>query len=335
MAQTITIALDAMGGDAGVSVCVPAGLGMLNKYPNLELILAGRREDIEPLLGTHRDNSRVRVVDAREVVEMDESPRDALRKKKDSSMRRAIDLVKSGEAHACVSAGNTGALMATARFVLKTIPGISRPAIMAAIPTIEGHAYMLDLGANSDCTAEHLFQFGVMGAVIASEVENIPQPRIGLLNIGEEDMKGNDIVREAAVLMGESNLNYVGFVEGTDISQQKADVIVCDGFSGNVALKVMEGTARLIRHFLKREFKAGLYGRLAAFFSWPVLNSLSKTLDTRRYKGASLVGLSGIVIKSHGGADELAFRQAIKTALIEVEKDVPRQIHKLWDEQAI
>jgi glycerol-3-phosphate acyltransferase PlsX len=329
MSKTITIALDAMGGDSGPSVCVPAGQEMCSRYPDLNLILVGRREEIEPLLTGSVPSERIRVVDAREIVRMDEPPADALRKKKNSSLRVAIDLLKAGEAEACVSAGNTGALMATARFVLKTLPGIDRPAIMTAVPTTMGHTYMLDLGANSDCTSEHLFQFAVMGSVVASQIENINEPRIGLLNIGSEEMKGNDTVRQAATLLANSGLNYVGFVEGDGIAQQQADVIVCDGFNGNVALKVMEGTAHLVRHFIRKAFSTSLYGRFSALIAMPVLRSLAKSLDPRQYNGASLVGLNGIVIKSHGGADIMAFEQAIHTAMIEVEKNVPEKIHQL------
>lgn len=323
-----------MGGDIGVAVCVPAGLTLARQRHELSLILVGQTEKIEPLLQGFEDiESRVRIVDAREVVGMDESPADALRKKKNSSLRVAIDLVRRGEADACVSAGNTGALMATGRFVLKTLPGISRPAIMTAVPTMQGHAHMLDLGANTNCSPENLFQFAVMGSVVASQIENISRPRIGLLNIGVEDIKGNDTVREAAALLGASVLNYVGFVEGDDIFEQKADVVVCDGFSGNVALKSIEGTSRLITHYLRQEFKSGLYGKLAGMIARPVLKSLGTKLDPRRYNGASLVGLNGIVIKSHGGADEIAFQQAIQTAMIEVEKAVPDQIRKMLEEQ--
>jgi glycerol-3-phosphate acyltransferase PlsX len=329
MSKTITVALDAMGGDNGPAVCIPAAQEMCDRYPELYLILVGRKEDIEPLLNGSVSSERLRIVDAREVVTMDEPPADALRKKKNSSLRIAIDLVKSGEAEACVSAGNTGALMATARFVLKTLPGIDRPAIMSAVPTMTGHSHMLDLGANSDCTSAHLFQFAVMGSVVASTIENIENPRIGLLNIGAEEIKGNDTIREAAALLADSGLNYVGFVEGDDIAQQKADVIVCDGFSGNIALKVMEGTAHLVRHFLRQAFSNGFYGRFSALIAMPVLRSLAKSLDPRRYNGASLVGLNGIVIKSHGGADVVAFEQAIHTAMIEVEKGVPEKIHQL------
>jgi glycerol-3-phosphate acyltransferase PlsX len=327
MGKPVKVAIDAMGGDAGPTVYVPAAQQMLARNPDLELLLVGQLEVITPLLnGSHE---RLRIVDAREVVAMGESPADALRKKKDSSLRVAIDLVKNGEADACVSAGNTGAMMATARFVLKTLPGIDRPAIMTALPTTEGHAHMLDLGANSDCSSDQLFQFAVMGSVVANVIDNIPEPRIGLLNIGSEGIKGNDTIRQAALLLQESDLNYIGFVEGNDISRHKADVVVCDGFSGNIALKSIEGTAHLVRHFMKQEFKKGLYGRFAALVSMPVLRALSKSLDTRRYNGASLVGLNGIVIKSHGSADIIAFKQAIHTAIIEVEKNVPEKIHQL------
>ena len=323
MANSVTIAVDVNGGDQGVDVSVPASLAML------------RREMIEPFFRKHRaGKERVRIEDAREIVEMCESPVDALRKKKNSSMRVAINLVKDGEADACISAGNTGALMATARFVLKTVPGIDRPAIMAVLPTKFGRTYMLDLGANTNCTSEQLFQFAIMGTVVVSGIEDIAQPRVALLNIGVEDIKGNDTVRGAANLLSNSDLNYVGFVEGDAIPDQKADVIVCDGFSGNVALKTMEGTAQLVRHFLLDEFRSGLYGRIAGLIAWPVLRSLSKRVDPRRYNGASLVGLNGIVIKSHGSADQVAYQQALHTAMVEVEKRVPEQIRSLMDQQS-
>jgi len=331
----VTIAVDAMGGDRGVEVCVPAGLAMVREHEDVHLILVGQRDAIERhLRESSYPGARVIVQDATQVVAMNESPADALRKKKDSSLRVAIDLVKAGQADACVSAGNTGALMATARFVLKTLPGIDRPAIMVPVPTMHGRTYMLDLGANADCTAEHLFQFAVMGSVVATVIENIEFPRIALLNIGEEEIKGNDTVRQAAALLSQSHLNYVGFIEADRIPDQRADVVVCDGFTGNVALKSMEGTARLVRHFLRREFGRGIYGRLAGLAARPVLKSLAGQLDPRRYNGASLVGLDGIVIKSHGGADEFAFSQALHTAILEVSKQVPDQIRRLLHEQA-
>jgi glycerol-3-phosphate acyltransferase PlsX len=323
-----------MGGDAGPQATIPAALGMLRKRPYLTLILVGKQDVIAPLVQDSAAlGQRLIIQHASEVVAMDEPPRDALRKKKDSSMRVAINLVHDGKAEACVSAGNTGALMATARFVLKTLPGIDRPAIMALMPTKNGRSYMLDLGANAACTPEHLFQFAVMGSVVVMGIENIERPSIGLLNIGEEEIKGNEIVRDAAALLSASSLNYVGFVEGDAIPDHKADVIVCDGFTGNIALKSMEGTARLIRHYLMQEFSSGLYGRLAGLMAWPVIRSLARKVDPRRYNGATLVGLNGTVIKSHGGADVLAFQQAIQTAMLEVEKRVPEQIRTLLEEQ--
>jgi len=330
MVNPVTVALDAMGGDAGPAVCVPAAQAIAARHPGLKLLLVGQEEAIRPLL---TPSSQLEIVDAREIVGMDEPPADALRKKKNSSMRVSVDLVKEGRADACVSAGNTGALMATARFVLKTLPGIDRPAIMTTVPTMRGHAHMLDLGANSGCTSEHLFQFAIMGSVVASEVENISDPKIGLLNIGEEDMKGNDTIRQAASLLSESGLNYIGFVEGDSIAEQRADVVVADGFTGNVALKTMEGTANLLSHYLKQAFSSGLYAKIVAALALPVLNSLRKTLDPRQYNGAILVGLNGIVVKSHGGADQVAFEKAIEVAIIEVEKSIPEKIHQLLLEQ--
>ena len=247
MVHTVTIAVDAMSGDRGVDVTVPAAVAMLKKHADLNLILVGRKEIIEPKVDRAAvANGRLQIQDAREIVEMDEAPADALRKKKDSSMRVSINLVKDGNAGACISAGNTGALMATGRFVLKTVPGIDRPAIMARMPTKSGQTYMLDLGANSDCTAEQLFQFGVMGSVVVQGIDNIERPRVALLNIGEEAIKGNDVVREAAALLGDTSLNYTGFVEGNSIADGVADVVVCDGFNGNVALKI-DGRHRATR----------------------------------------------------------------------------------------
>jgi glycerol-3-phosphate acyltransferase PlsX len=326
MVESVTVALDAMGGDSGPSVVVPAAQALAARNPGLNLLLVGQQEAIEPYLDA---SSQLEIVDAREIVGMNELPADALRKKKDSSLRVAINLVKEGRADACVSAGNTGALMATARFVLKTLPGIDRPAIMAMIPTTKGHLHMLDLGANSGCTSEHLFQFAIMGSVVASEVENIPSPRIGLLNIGEEDIKGNDAIRQAATLLSESSLNYIGFVEGDRIGQQIADVVVADGFSGNVALKTMEGTAHLLTHYLKDAFSSGIYAKFVGLLALPIFKSLRKRVDPRGYNGAVLVGLNGIVVKSHGGADQVAYERAIETAVVEVEKKVPEKIHQL------
>lgn len=324
----ITVALDAMGGDRGVDVTVPAALSALDDNPDLSLILVGPRDILAAELKRARgaESDRLRVQHAAEVVAMDEPPADALRKKKDSSLRVAIDLVKNATAAAAVSAGNTGALMATARFVLKTLPGIDRPAICTTLPTTRGHVHMLDLGANVDCTPEQLVQFAIMGSILVSAVEGKPNPRVGLLNIGSEDIKGNDTVKRTAELLRAAPVNYGGYVEGDAIYTGDMDVIVCDGFVGNVALKTSEGLAHMIAHFMRQEFKRNPFTQLAALAALPVLNAFKKRVDPRRYNGASLVGLNGTVIKSHGGADRLAFKHAILEALAEARKDVPRRI---------
>ena len=265
---------------------------------------------------------------------MDELPSRALRGKKDSSMRVAIDLVKQGRADACVSAGNTGALMATARFVLKTLPHIDRPAIITALPAINGRTWVLDLGANVDCEAEHLFQFAVMGSELVAAVEGIARPTVGLLNIGQEEIKGNEQVKGAHELLSASELNYVGYVEGDDIYlRDTLDIVVTDGFVGNVALKNTEGVAKMIRHFMAAEFKRNIFTRLAALAALPVLRSLSRRIDPRRYNGASLLGLRGIVVKSHGGADAFAFENAIAIAKKEVLADIAARIEQRVSQQ--
>jgi phosphate acyltransferase len=258
---------------------------------------------------------------------MDEPPAQATRHKKDSSMRVAVNLVKSGEAHACVSAGNTGALMAISRFVLKTLPGIDRPAIATVLPNMKRtNTYVLDLGANVDCTAEHLLQFGIMGAMLVAAVEHKERPSVGLLNIGAEDIKGNEAVKQAAGLLRASGLNFVGNVEGDDIYKGDVDVVVCDGFVGNVALKASEGVARMMATTLREEFSRNPLTRVAALMAMPVLRAFRHRLDPRRYNGASLLGLKGIVIKSHGSADTYAFGQALGNAVEEVRNDVPQRI---------
>ena len=328
MSENVTIALDAMGGDIGPSVVVPAALHVLSESSKLSIVLVGDEAVLKDELAKHDAPSgdQLRVQHASQKVEMDDKPSLALRGKKDSSMRVAINLVKSGEAQACVSAGNTGALMATARFVLKMLPGIDRPAICTSLPTMSGHTHMLDLGANVDTSAESLVEFAIMGSVLTSAVDDNPSPKVGLLNIGEEEVKGNERVKEAARLLSESSLNYIGFVEGDDIYKGTADVVVCDGFVGNVALKTSEGVAKMITHFMKQEFKRNLYTRLAALMAMPVLKAFRRSIDPRRYNGASLLGLQGIVVKSHGGADVLAFACAIREAVTEVEKNVPQRI---------
>jgi glycerol-3-phosphate acyltransferase PlsX len=260
-------------------------------------------------------------------------PADSIRKKKDSSMRVAIDLVKAGEADACVSAGNTGALMATAKFVLKMLPGIDRPAIIAELPAIGGSLHMLDLGANTQATADHLFQYAVMGSIVAGDIIGIDSPRVALLNIGAEDNKGNDIVKDAAAMLNASTLNYVGFIEGTDLVSGKADVVVTDGFTGNVSVKTMEGTVALCKHYLIRSFKRNAISNLLGWVASPVLRRLAREMDSRNYNGATLAGLNGIVIKSHGSADAYAFQHAIDTAIVEVRNQLPQQIGTLLEKE--
>jgi glycerol-3-phosphate acyltransferase PlsX len=324
----ITVAIDAMGGDHGPHVTIPAALAVLDRDPAVNIILVGLRDVLEAELAAHKRAAgpRLRIHEASEVVTMDDPPAIAMRNKKDSSMRVAIDLVKSGEAHAAVSAGNTGALMAISRFVLKTLPGIDRPAICTVLPTLKGRAYVLDMGANVDCSAEHLLQFAVMGAMLASAVENNPRPSVGLLNIGAEAIKGNDVVKKAAELLRQSHLRFHGNVEGDDIYKGTTDVVVCDGFVGNVALKASEGLAQMMGTFLREEYQHGLFSKLAAAVSWPVLKRFKQRIDHRCYNGASLLGLRGIVIKSHGSADSYAFQFALNRAIEECRGGVLRRI---------
>ncbi|MEJ1296064.1 MAG: phosphate acyltransferase PlsX [Candidatus Sedimenticola sp. (ex Thyasira tokunagai)] len=326
MSDRITISLDAMGGDLGASVVVPAAIDFLRRDNSVNLILVGIEEEIRSHFGDEETSERLRIHPASQVVAMDELPSRALRGKKDSSMRVAIDLVKAGEADACVSAGNTGALMATARFVLKMLPDIDRPAIISALPSIEGHTWMLDLGANVDCSAEHLFQFAVMGSELVASVDEIENPRVGLLNIGQEEIKGNEQVKVANDLLSSSTLNYIGYVEGDDVYKGGTDVVVCDGFVGNVALKSAEGVAKMISHFLKEGFNRNIFTKMAGLLAMPVMAGLRRMIDPRRYNGASFLGLRGIVIKSHGGADVLAFENAIKMAKKAVHTNVPERI---------
>ncbi len=324
MSPKVTIALDAMGGDHGPSVVVPAALDYVRKHQNADLILVGREDQVREHLTIAHD--RIHVHHASEVVTMDDHPAKAMRQKKDSSMRVAINLVHEGKADACVSAGNTGALMATGRFVLKTIAGVDRPAIMTALPSITGETWMLDLGANVDCSADHLMQFAAMGSELVTAVKGIDRPKVGLLNIGEEIIKGNEQVKEAHGLLSQSGLNYVGYVEGDDVYKGGVDVVVCDGFVGNVALKSSEGVAKMIGQFMADEFRRNLLTKLAGLIAMPVLKSLRRRVDPRRYNGASLLGLKGIVIKSHGGADVLSFENAISIAQKEVYANVPNRI---------
>ena len=324
----ISIAVDAMGGDHGPPVTVLASIRFLEETPDASVILVGRDEDIRKVLSTIRSTAadRISVRAATEVVEMHEGPASALRGKKDSSMRIAVNLVKDGSAQACVSAGNTGALMAISRFVLKTLPGIDRPAIASQLPTRKGVTTALDLGANVNCTAEQLVQFAVMGSALASAVAGIERPTVGLLNIGEEDIKGNDVVKQTAELLKASDLNFYGNVEGDDIYKGTTDVIVCDGFVGNVALKSSEGLALMLADFLREEFTRNPVRKLLGLFALPVIAAFKRRVDPRRYNGATLIGLKGVVVKSHGHADALAFRYALKNAYAEAAHGVLERI---------
>ena len=317
-----------MGGDHGPDVVIPAAIRALTKHSGIKLILVGDENILTAKLKEYQvqNDSRFIIQHASQQVEMDESPALALRGKKDSSMRVAIDLVKSGRASACVSAGNTGALMATAKFVLKMLPGIERPAIVSALPTMKGHTYVLDLGANVDSSAKQLVQFAVMGSVLAESIEGRKNPTIGLLNIGAEEMKGNERVKEAAVLLSKTDLNYHGFVEGDGMYRGEVDVVVCDGFVGNIALKSSEGVVHMMRHYLRRSFSRNFFTKLVGLLASPILKQFRDDLDPRAYNGANFIGLQGIVIKSHGGADEVGFANAINIAVIEAEQDVPSNI---------
>jgi glycerol-3-phosphate acyltransferase PlsX len=323
-----------MSGDRGAEAVVRAAARSLQKHANLELVLVGDERELGELvasiIGTE---SRLRIQHASEVVGMSEAPVEALRRKKDSSMRVAINLVRSGEADACVSAGNTGALMATAKFVLKMLPGIDRPAIITELPAIGGSLHMLDLGANTQGSAEHLFQYAVMGSIVSSDILGIERPKIALLNIGAEDTKGHGTIKDAAAKLQDSTLNYVGFIEGSDLFSGKADVVVTDGFSGNVALKTMEGTVGLAKYYLRRAFSRSWITKLQALLAGSVLRKLASEMDSRNYNGATLVGLNGIVIKSHGSADAYAFQHAIDTAIVEVRNQLPQQIGALLQEE--
>ena len=318
-----------MGGDHGPRVTVPAALAFQARVADVALVLVGRKDDLEPELAAHGAvaGPRLRVQHASEVVEMNEAPAQAMRFKKDSSIRVAVNLVKNGEAHACVSAGNTGALMAISRFVLKTIAGIDRPAIATVLPnSAGGYTYVLDLGANVDCTPEQLMQFGVMGAMLVAAVDHKERPSVGLLNIGVEDIKGNETVKQAGELLKTSGLNFYGNVEGDDIYKGTTDVVVCDGFVGNSVLKASEGVAKMLLSFLKTEFTRNPWRMFIALLARPVFNALRARMDPGRYNGASLLGLRGIVIKSHGSADAFAFGQALERAVDEVRNDVPQRI---------
>ena len=329
------ISIDAMGGDIGPDVTIPAAIEALKSDPELSIILVGDQDKLKQYISnaiTNTTNSnvaeRLSIEHASQVVAMDESPALALKKKKDSSMRVAINLVKEGRADAAVSAGNTGALMATSRFVLKMIPGIERPAICSAMPTQQRAVHMLDLGANVDSTPEMLLQFAYMGSEVSKVTYNIDKPRVHLLNVGAEEIKGNIKVKAAAELLNQSDLNYEGYIEGDEIFTDKSDVIVCDGFEGNIALKTSEGVAKLIANIAKTELSNGIFRQLFAMFLFRTFKKIKKRLDPRVFNGATLAGLRGVVIKSHGGTDSIGFLAAIQVAAKEAKLQLPERISK-------
>ncbi|QKE42201.1 MAG: phosphate acyltransferase PlsX [Ferrovum myxofaciens] len=325
-----------MGGDHGPAVVVPAVLDFLAQDPEVAVTLVGLRSPIEslllasPIYGSVR--TRIALHEASQLVSMEESPVLSLKNKKDSSLRVSINLVKSGAADCCVSAGNTGALMATARFVLKMMPGIERPAIATTMPSIRGPVYVLDLGANVDCAPEHLLQFGIMGSILATSPE-CPQPSVGLLNIGHEAIKGSEIIKRASELLRTAPIRFHGNVEGDDIYKGTVDVVVCDGFVGNVVLKTSEGLAWMLGQMIRTEFNRSFWTRLAGAVALPVLNRFKRRVDHRQYNGASLLGLRGLVVKSHGGADAYAFRHALLYAVTEVRSNVLGRIQEAVQER--
>lgn len=326
--KAVRLAVDAMSGDNGIEAVVAAAALCLERHDSVQLTLVGDAAALKAALASAglAHHERIAVQHASEVVTMDELPSRALRTKKDSSMRVAVNLVREGKADAAVSAGNTGALMGIARFVLKTLPGIDRPAIISALPAKQGHTYLLDLGANAACTPEQLFQFAVMGSVLGRLVDGLERPRVALLNIGEEELKGVETIHRAQELLQASRLNYVGYVEANDIFGVGADVVVSDGFVGNVALKSAEGVASFIKGIMQTTFQEHWWGRVAGAVAWPVLRRLGARIDPRRYNGASLLGLRGVVIKSHGGADGVAFAHAMDVAIVEAQQGLPARI---------
>ncbi|WP_435659251.1 phosphate acyltransferase PlsX [Ignatzschineria indica] len=331
----VKLAVDMMSGDNGAPEYIPAVVSALNAHDNLSVLAVGKEDVLQPLLADqpHFKSGRITIVPATEVVEMDDAPQSALRNKKDSSMRVAINCVKAGEADAAMSAGNTGALLATAKFVLKTLPGIMRPAICTSIPSLRerGYVHLLDLGANVDVTPEHLYQFAVMGSLLSSVVSGDPAPKVSLMNIGTEAMKGNELVRGTVPLMEGSDLNYIGFTEPDGIFFDDVDVIVSDGFTGNIALKTLEGTVKMIVQQLGNSFKKNLLTKCAAVVSMPVLKDLKNRMDPRKHNGASLLGLRGIVVKSHGNADRISFQNAIEISVKLVEQQIIDKMRKQFE----
>ena len=321
MSDFITLSLDVMSGEKDPEASISAALNLLEIREDVRIILVGN-EDIIEKLTSGKTNDRLQILHAKDIVQMSDSPVVVLRQKKKSSMRLAVNLVRDGVAQACVSSGNTGALMAISKYALKTIPTIHRPALMTAIPTIAGSTYLLDLGANSSCTPEQLYQFALMGDLIAREIRGIDQPRIGLLNMGVEASKGNQVIKEAGKLMKSSSMNFIGYVEGNNLVEDIADVVVCDGFTGNIALKTMEGSVRLVLRFLEDAFNSSAFNKFSSIVSKPALNQVIDKIDPRRYNGALLLGLNGVVVKSHGDSDAFGMHHALITAIEEVQKDI-------------
>ena len=321
MSEFITLSLDVMSGEKDPEASINAALNLLKIRTDVKIFLVGDKDIIEKQISGKTGN-RLQILHAKEIVQMNDPPIVVLRQKKQSSMRLAINLVKDGEAQACVSSGNTGALMAISKYVLKTIPSIDRPALMTSIPTIKDSTYFLDLGANSICTPEQLYQFALMGNVIAREIRGIDQPRIGLLNMGAEASKGNKVIKEATKLMNSSSMNFIGYVEGNNLVEDIADVVVCDGFTGNIALKTMEGSVRLVLRFLEDAFNSSAFNKLSSIVSKSALNQVKEKIDPRRYNGALLLGLNGVVVKSHGDSDSFGIHHALITAIEEVQKGI-------------
>lgn len=332
--KPVTIAIDAMSGDRGADVVASAALDAVKENEALSLVLVGIRSELEALL--HPGHSRIRIVEAADVVRMNERPSHALRHKRNSSMAVALGLVRDGVAQGCVSAGNTGALMAFGRSVIRMYPGIERPAIAKLIPSLRGRCHVLDLGANVDSTAENLYQYALMGSLMASAICNHPEPRVALLNVGEEEIKGNEQVRLASHMLAQCDtINYIGYIEGSDLFRDVADVVVCDGFVGNIALKTGEGVAGLLIELLEQAFTKTFYGKCVGFFARPIIGRLLRLMDPSRHNGASLLGLQGVVIKSHGNANERAMLAAIRQAVREVELEVPSRINDRLDDLMI
>jgi len=342
--MSIVIAVDAMGGDHGLSTTIPSTIRFIKQFPNVTILLVGKLDLMEKSLSKYNgyNKEQIELVNATQVVEMDELPQSAMRQKKDSSMRVAINLVKDKRASGIVSAGNTGALMAIARFVLRTMSGIDRPAIAKLLPTLGSDVCVLDLGANVECEPEHLLQFAIMGSLLMQGIFNKESPKVGVLNIGSEDIKGHAGIKKAAELIRNSKLNFCGNVEGDDIFKGTVDVVVTDGFTGNVALKVTEGVAKMMGHHVKTEFSRNIFTKLAALSVMFILNRVKKRLDTNKYNGAILLGLNGLVIKSHGGASADGFYYALLQAMHGIEGNVipkmteylDRHLQELLESQA-